>query len=64
MGEHAGKLAFFSFLIAMVGLIMLITGLRSDGPNNPYEGFDKAGAGILICGGLLFVLSIYFFRRG
>jgi hypothetical protein len=55
---------FFSFLIAMAGLVMLITGMRTDDPNSPFAGIEKVGIGVLICGGLLFVLGIYFLRRG
>jgi hypothetical protein len=64
MGYHSGKMIFFSFLIAMAGLVMLITGARTDDPQSPFAGFDKIGIMVLIAGGLLFVLGIYFLRRG
>lgn len=63
MARTSVKILFMSFLIAMGGLVLLITGRRSEGPNNPFAGMDKAGTFILLCGGLMFVLGLFWLRR-
>lgn len=63
MGRTSVRLIVLSFLIAMAGLVMLIMGLKSEGLDNPFEGFDKAGIGVLVSGGVLFVLGLFLLRR-